>query len=243
MSGRARLCAFGALLCVGLAAPGLARAADPFGGLGAEVQSALAATQAAVDEATTAAGVQLSTPIVPPQAAAGIANAVAAATAPAEAAASAPTWAAEAASGEPEHPVAVARGEARGAARHSGRPGRPHPAGLAAPRTTAPAAAAPPPRAAALRAPSVARATTRAARPHEAPAGALPQRLPPDRLPSGPDMTSSGAAAGQSPLAPLLLVALAAAFALFGLELLPRPLPVPAFRKPRHIGLPSWHPG
>jgi hypothetical protein len=78
---------------------------------------------------------------------------------------------------------------------------------------------------------------------HNAPAGAVPQRLPPAPLPPRPDMTSSGQGGGQGSVQPLLLAALAAVFGFFTLSLLPRVLPRPAFRKPRRIVLPPWHPG
>jgi hypothetical protein len=78
----------------------------------------------------------------------------------------------------------------------------------------------------------------------EAPAGALPQQLPPVPLPERQDTTSSGQAGGGSgALLPLLLAALASALAIFGFQLLPRLLPRPAFRKPRRFSLPPWHPG
>jgi hypothetical protein len=78
---------------------------------------------------------------------------------------------------------------------------------------------------------------------HNAPAGAVPQRLPPAPLPPRPDMTSSGQGGGQGSVQPLLLAALAAVLGFFLLSLLPRVLPRPAFRKPRRIVLPPWHPG
>src|SRR3954468_24746002 len=106
----------------------------------------------------------------------------------------------------------------------------------------------PPPRAADFGRAAVVRPTHRAAgarAERKAPAGAQPQRLPPDRSPPRPDPTSSapGGGAGQTPPVPLLLVALAAVFGLFRSRFLPRVLPQLAFRKPRHLGLPSWHPG
>ena len=74
--------------------------------------------------------------------------------------------------------------------------------------------------------------------------------LPPSRLPQfplpapqGPDMSSAGQSGGQGLLFPVVMAALAAALAILGLKLLPRLLPVPAFRKPRRISLPPWHPG
>jgi len=56
-------------------------------------------------------------------------------------------------------------------------------------------------------------------------------------------MTSSGQAGGQSQPVPLLLVALAATLSFLGLRFLPRALPLPAWRKPRHTVIPSWKPG
>jgi hypothetical protein len=84
---------------------------------------------------------------------------------------------------------------------------------------------------------------SRARAQHKAPAGAVPQRLPPAPLPPRPDMTSSGQGGGQGSVQPLLLAALAAVLGFFTLSLLPRVLPRPAFRKPRRIVLPPWHPG
>jgi hypothetical protein len=66
---------------------------------------------------------------------------------------------------------------------------------------------------------------------------------PPAPGPDRPDMSSAGQSGGQGLLLPLVLAALAAALALLGLALLPRVLPLPAFRKPRRIVLPPWHPG
>jgi hypothetical protein len=56
-------------------------------------------------------------------------------------------------------------------------------------------------------------------------------------------MSSAAQGGGQGLLLPLVLAALAAVLALFGFELLPRVLPLPAFRKPRRIVHPPWHPG
>jgi hypothetical protein len=70
-----------------------------------------------------------------------------------------------------------------------------------------------------------------------------PEPLPPAPGPNGPDTSSAGQSGGQGVLLPLVLAALAAALALFGFALLPRALPLPAFRKPRRIVLPPWHPG
>ena len=67
--------------------------------------------------------------------------------------------------------------------------------------------------------------------------------LPPGPGPERPDMSSAGQGGGQGLLLPLVLGALAALLALFGFALLPRVLPLPAFRKPRRIVLPPWRPG
>jgi hypothetical protein len=86
------------------------------------------------------------------------------------------------------------------------------------------------------------RSATRARR--EAPAGAgLPQPFPPVPLPPRPDLSPAGQVGGQGLLLPLLLAALAAALAGFAFHFLPRDFPRPAFRKPRRIALQVWHPG
>jgi hypothetical protein len=77
---------------------------------------------------------------------------------------------------------------------------------------------------------------------HTAPAGVVPQRLPPVPLPPR-DATSSGQGGGQGPLMPLVVGALAAVFLILAFELLRRVLSRPAIRKPRRISLPPWHPG
>jgi hypothetical protein len=66
---------------------------------------------------------------------------------------------------------------------------------------------------------------------------------PPAPGPNGPGTSSAGQGGGQGAFLPLVLAVLAAALAFFGFELLPRVLPLPAFRKPRRIVLPPWHPG
>lgn len=246
-----RLCLLaGSLLGASFAAPGLAHAADPFGGGLDDIQAALTEAQTTVDQATAATGATVAPRVDTSQAFAAATSGVAAAAEEAETAAATPVTAVSVASADVEArvPAASTRGEDRAAANGSGRPGRPHPAGPAAARETAPAAAAPPPRAADFGRAAVVRPTHRAAgarAERKAPAGAQPQRLPPDRSPPRPDPTSSasGAGGGQNPPVPLLLVALAAVFGLFRSRFLPRVLPQLAFRKPRHLGLPSWHPG
>jgi hypothetical protein len=96
---------------------------------------------------------------------------------------------------------------------------------------------------------AVSRATSRsssagAARPERhssSPPNREPQ--PPAPGPDRPDMSSAGQGGGQGLLLPLVLAALSVMFALFAFALLPRVLPLPAFRKPRRIVLPPWHPG
>ena len=65
----------------------------------------------------------------------------------------------------------------------------------------------------------------------------LPAPLPPQNPSAG------GQAAGQGTPAPLLVGALAAALLVVFFELLSRLLPRSAFRKPRRLALPPWHPG
>lgn len=92
---------------------------------------------------------------------------------------------------------------------------------------------------------STARASPRGRGGDEAPAGAVvPQRpLPPAPPPQRPDMSSPSQGGGQGPLMPLVFAALAAAFALFGLQRHARLVPRSAFRKPRRVVLEVWHPG
>jgi hypothetical protein len=101
------------------------------------------------------------------------------------------------------------------------------------------------PRAAPAGVGSAARASPRGGGGDEAPAGAVvPQRpLPPAPPPQRPDLSSPGQGGGQGPLMPLVLGALAAAFALFSFQRHARLLPRSAFRKPRRVVLPVWHPG
>jgi hypothetical protein len=98
--------------------------------------------------------------------------------------------------------------------------------------------------------PSTARPSpNRAARPAKAsprPGRAAPpeRRIPvPWPMPPRPDASSSGQAGGGFAPVPLLLAALVGVLIVFALVFGPRLLPLLAFRKPRRIVLPSWHPG
>jgi hypothetical protein len=99
--------------------------------------------------------------------------------------------------------------------------------------------------------PSTARPSpNRAARPAKAsprPGRAAPPERPripvPWPMPPRPDASSSGQAGGGFAPVPLLLAALVGVLIVFGLVFGPRLLPLLAFRKPRRIVLPSWHPG
>jgi hypothetical protein len=66
---------------------------------------------------------------------------------------------------------------------------------------------------------------------------------PPGPMPPRPDASSPGQGGGQGTSVPLLLAALTGLLFIFGFHRLPRLLPLLAFRKPRRIVLPSWHPG
>lgn len=92
---------------------------------------------------------------------------------------------------------------------------------------------------------SAARSLPRGKGGDEAPAGAVvPQRpLPPAPPPQRPDLSSPSQGGGQGPLMPLVVGALAAAFALFGFQRPARLVPRSAFRKPRRVVLEVWHPG
>jgi hypothetical protein len=89
-----------------------------------------------------------------------------------------------------------------------------------------------------------------AAAPRPAKASPRPERSAPPQpprfpgpLPPRPDASSSGQAGGQNAPVPLLFATLLGVLAVFALRFLPRLLPLLAFRKPRRIVLPSWHPG
>ena len=72
---------------------------------------------------------------------------------------------------------------------------------------------------------------------------AAPRPRPPGPMPPRPDVSSPGQGGGQGTSVPLLLAALTGLLFIFGFHRLPRLLPLLAFRKPRRIVLPSWHPG
>lgn len=87
--------------------------------------------------------------------------------------------------------------------------------------------------------------SSRRGRSGAAPAGAvLPQRpLPP--VPPGPgqDVTAPAQAGGQGQLVPLLVAALAAVLVFTRFPFRTRLVPRSAFRRPRRVVLPVWHPG
>jgi len=66
---------------------------------------------------------------------------------------------------------------------------------------------------------------------------------PPGPMPPRPDASSAGQSGGQNAPVPLLLAVVLGVLLVFGFQFLPRLLPLLAFRKPRRIVLPSWHPG
>jgi hypothetical protein len=89
-----------------------------------------------------------------------------------------------------------------------------------------------------------------AAAPRPAKASPRPQRSAPPQpprlpgpMPPRPDASSFGQSGGQNAPVPLLFATLLGVLAVFALHFLPRLLPLLAFRKPRRIVLPSWHPG
>jgi hypothetical protein len=264
-SRHVRVCAFVvALACCGcLAAPGIARAADPLGinEVSGEVQSALAEVDAAMAESgASAPPAGVSTPASAPVAPAAVDGpmAMAAAAEPVVTVLSTPG----AATVEIAPPEAVLSGNAGAAVVLSGRSERTHTlvrttersksrrtrgalgstAGESSEQIAAARAVVSSRTVLTAGAARVTRA--RDARPKDkAPAGAGPQQPPPVPLPPGSDMTSSGQAGGQGLLLPLVTAALAAALAIFAFEVLRRVLPRSAFRKPRRIELPPWHPG
>lgn len=256
----ARACAFaGAIVCSGLAGPGTARAAGPVGiDVSAEVEAALAEVDSVVPQAPTrqaqsvtlsvAAPTAVNIPV--PAAAEGVDAEVAVATQPIAPAATTPISTASTHPGSaPAAPLRADPARERDAGKASGRPTRPSSVVGVVSRSTLVSSAR-----SAVEAVATSRTTLvvgaarsqrapRARAKHNAPAGAVPQRLPPAPLPPRPDMTSSGQGGGQGSVQPLLLAALAAVLGFFLLSLLPRVLPRPAFRKPRRIVLPPWHPG
>jgi hypothetical protein len=93
--------------------------------------------------------------------------------------------------------------------------------------------------------PSGARSSQRGRSSGAAPAGVVlpPRPLPP--APPGPsqDLTAPAQAGGQGQLAPLLVAALAAVLVFARFPFRTRLLPRSAFRRPRRVVLPVWHPG
>jgi hypothetical protein len=256
----ARVCALaGAIVCSGLAGPGTARAAGPGGiDVSAEIEAALADADAVVqpppapqEQSVTLNVAGATTVNIPaPPAADSVETEVAAVTQPVAMAASAPITTTPT-SPEPAPAAALGAGPARehGAAKVSGRPKRPPSVVGVVSRTTLLSSAKSTTDVVVTSRVTLVTREARSPRPpraraqHNAPAGAVPQRLPPAPLPPRPDMTSSGQGGGQGSVQPLLLAALAAVLGFFTLSLLPRVLPRPAFRKPRRIVLPPWHPG
>jgi hypothetical protein len=135
-----------------------------------------------------------------------------------------PAPAASAAAGSA--PVASVTPAAAGAASQA--------AALTTPRTAAPAGE-----------PSSDRSSQRGRSSAAAPAGVVlpPRPLPP--VPPGPgqDLTAPAQAGGQGQLAPLLVAALAAVLAFARFPFRTRLVPRLAFRRPRRVVLPVWHPG
>jgi hypothetical protein len=257
----ARACAFaGAIVCSGLAGPGTARASGPVGiDVSAEIEAALADVDAVIPQAPTrevqsvplSVSVGTTVNIPAPAAAATVDTEVAAAIQPIATAASTPISTMSTNPGRPP-PLAPSRAapvRERDAVKVLPRPKRARSVVGVVSRSTFVSSAN-----SAVEVVVTSRATLvsgelrsphapRARAKHNAPAGVVPQQLPPAPLPPRPDMTSSGQGGGQGSVQPLLLAALAAVLGFFALSLLPRVLPRPAFRKPRRIVLPPWHPG
>ncbi len=257
----ARVCALaGAIVCSGLAGPGTARAAGPGGiDVSAEIEAALAEVDAVVPRATAREEQSVTMSLtgatavnIPAPPAAEVVNTeVAAATQPVAMATSAQISTTSASPGSaPAAPSGASPARARDPGKVYGLLKRPRFAAGAVSRSTLVSSAHSTAevvldsRATLVTGEARGPRLPRAARAqHNAPAGAVPQRLPPAPLPPRPDMTSSGQGGGQGSVQPLLLAALAAVLGFFTLSLLPRVLPRPAFRKPRRIVLPPWHPG
>ena len=255
----ARVCALaGAIVCSGLAAPGTARAAGPGGiDVSAEIEAALAVDAVvpqppAPEEQSVTLNVAGATTVnIPaPPAADSVETEIAAVTQPVAMAASAPiTTTPTSPASAPGAPLGAGPAREHGAAKVSGRPKRSQPVVGVVSRTTLLSSAQSTTDVVVTSRVTLVTREARSPRPpraraqHNPPAGAVPQRLPPAPLPPRPDMTSSGQGGGQGSVQPLLLAALAAVFGFFTLSLLPRVLPRPAFRKPRRIVLPPWHPG
>lgn len=256
----ARVCALaGAIVCSGLAGPGTARAAGPGGiDVSAEIDAALAEVDAVVPQPPARQGQSVTlnlagatTVSIPaPPAADIVEKEVAAVTQPVAMAASAPIATTPASrESAPAAPLGAGPAREHGPAKVSGRPKRPSSVVGVVSRTTLLSSAQSTTDVVVTSRVTLVTREARSPRPpraraqHKAPAGAVPQRLPPAPLPPRPDMTSSGQGGGQGSVQPLLLAALAAVLGFFTLSLLPRVLPRPAFRKPRRIVLPPWHPG
>ena len=256
----ARVCALaGAIVCSGLAGPGTARAAGPGGiDVSAEIDAALAEVDAVVPQPPARQGQSVTlnlagatTVNIPaPPAADIVEKEVAAVTQPVAMAASAPIATTPTSpESAPAAPLGAGPAREHGAAKVSGRPKRPPSVVGVVSRTTLLSSAQSTTDVVVTSRVTLVTREARSPRPpraraqHKAPAGAVPQRLPPAPLPPRPDMTSSGQGGGQGSVQPLLLAALAAVLGFFTLSLLPRVLPRPAFRKPRRIVLPPWHPG
>jgi hypothetical protein len=256
----ARVCALaGAIVCSGLAGPGTARAAGPGGiDVSAEIEAALGEIDAVVPQAparqeqsvTLNVAGATTVNIPAPPAAESVETEAAAETQPVAMAASAPiTTTPTSPASAPGAPLGAGPAREHGAAKVSGRPKRSQPVVGVVSRTTLLSSAQSTTDVVVTSRVTLVTREARSPRPpraraqHNAPAGAVPQRLPPAPLPPRPDMTSSGQGGGQGSVQPLLLAALAAVFGFFTLSLLPRVLPRPAFRKPRRIVLPPWHPG
>ena len=256
----ARVCALaGAIVCSGLAGPGTARAAGPGGiDVSAEIEAALAEVDAVVpqlparqEQSVTLNVAGATTVNIPaPPAAESVETEVAAVTQPVAMAASAPiTTTPTSPESAPAAPLGAAPAREHGAAKVSGRPRRPRSVVGVVSRAALLSSAHSTTDVVVTSRVTLVTREARSPRPpraraqHKAPAGAVPQRLPPAPLPPRPDMTSSGQGGGQGSVQPLLLAALAAVLGFFTLSLLLRVLPRPAFRKPRRIVLPPWHPG
>jgi hypothetical protein len=263
VASRARVIAIIAIVCGGLAAPGTARAADPFGTadlmMGGEVDAAVAEAAALVPQeggkTWASAAPATSTSSVQPAASESGSALEAAVT---EAAAAASTATNEVGGSAASPPATSVRSTMELRVRAG-----PH----VRTRTVRRASSSSRRSVSATRSltlvtssgRSVARASVTSrttvvtgsarirrahdARPtHTAPAGVLPQRLPPVPLPPH-DATTSGQGGGQGPLMPLVVGALSAVMLFLAFELLRRVLSRPAIRKPRRISLPPWHPG
>jgi len=258
-ASRARVIAIIAIACGGLAAPGTARAADPFGtaGVREEVDAAFAEAASLVPQegGKTWTSVAPASSTSPLQRAANESGSALEAAAT-EAAAAASTATTEAGGSAVRPPTNSVRSSTELRVRAGPRT-----------RTVRRASSSTAPSVSTTRSVtlvtssgrSVARASVtsrttvvtgsaRIRRAHDArstrtdPAGAVPQRLPPVPLPPR-DATSSGQGGGQGLLMPLVVGALAAVMLFLAFELLRRVLSRPAIRRPRRISLPPWHPG